>query len=233
MTQELLILGAETPPLRQVMPILRRVDFQVLRLAREDQVLELLQGTHFDLIIARYPMGGLNLEDLVHAVRDKESPCRDSGLLVLAHEDSLEEVGGFLRRGVNRIVSVEAPPDRLLDAIADLVGVAPRHSLRTVVQFELWVEQGAKRLLTVTENVSATGMLVRGGREFPVGSSLHFRLILPGQAPPIAGEVEVARHTDRAREHVEGFGGKILSFIEDGQQRLRALLEGKQTAVAS
>jgi len=232
-TQELLILGAETPPLRQVMPILRRVDFQVLRLAREDQALELLQGTHFDLIIARYPMGGLHLEDLVQAVRDKESPCRDSGLLVLAHEDSLEEVGGFLRRGVNRIVSVEAPPDRLLDAIADLVGVAPRYSLRTVVQFELGVEQGAKRALTVTENLSATGMLVRGGREFPVGSCLHFRLILPGQAPPIAGEVEVARHTDRAREHVEGFGGKILSFIDDGQQRLRALLEGKQTAVAS
>jgi len=145
-TQELLILGAETPPLRQVMPILRRVDFQVLRLTREDQALELLQGTHFDLIIARYPMGGLPLEELVQTVRAKESPCRDSGLLVLTHEDSLEEVGGFLRRGVNRIVSVDAPPDRLLDAIADLVGVAPRHSLRTVVQFELWVEQGAQRL---------------------------------------------------------------------------------------
>jgi hypothetical protein len=51
--------------------------------------------------------------------------------------------------------------------------------------------------------------------------------------PPIAGEVEVARHTDRAREHVEGFGGKIVSFVDDGQQRLRALLDGKQTAVAS
>jgi CheY-like chemotaxis protein len=232
-TQELLILGAETPPLRQVMPILRRVDFQVLRLAREDQALELLQGTHFDLIIARYPMDGLLLEDLVQSVRARESPCRDSGLLVLTHEESLEEVGGFLRRGVNRIVSVDAPPDRLLDAIADLVGVAPRHSLRTVVQFELWVEQGLTRLLTVTENLSATGMLVRGGREFPVGACLRFRLVLPGQAPPIAGEVEVARHTDRAREHVEGFGGKILSFADDGQQRLRALLEGKQTAVAS
>jgi CheY-like chemotaxis protein len=232
-TRELLILGAETPPLRQVMPILRRVDFQVLRLAREDQALELLQGTRFDLIIARYPMGGLRLEDLVESVRAKDSPCRDSGLLVLAHEESLAEVGGFLRRGVNRIVSVDAPPDRLLDAIADLVGVAPRHSLRAVVQFELWVEQGPTRLLTVTENLSATGMLVRGGREFPVGTCLRFRLVLPGQVPPIAGEVEVARHTDRAREHVEGFGGKIVSFVDDGQQRLRALLDGKQTAVAS
>lgn len=233
MTQELLVLGAETPPLRQVLPILRRVDFQILRLAREDQALELLQGTRFDLIIARYPMGGLPLEQLVQAVRATEAPCRDAGLLVLTQEDHLEEVGGFLRQGVNRIVSVDAPPDRLLDAIADLVGVAPRHSLRTVVQFELWVEQGAQRVLTVTENISATGMLVRGGREFPVGTCLRFRLVLPGQAPPIAGDVEVARHTDRSREQVDGFGGKIVSFADDGQQRLSALLEGKQTAVAS
>ena len=233
MTQELLVLGTETPPLRQVMPILRRVDFQVLRLAREELALELLQGTRFDLIIARYPMRGLPLAELVQAVRAKEAPCRDAGLLVLTQEDSLDEVGGFLRQGVNRIVSVDAPPDRLLDAIADLVGVAPRHSLRTVVQFELWVEQGAQRLLTVTENLSATGMLVRSGREFPVGTSLRFRLVLPGQARPIAGEVEVARHTNRAREQIEGFGGKIVSFADDGQQRLRALLEGKQTAVAS
>ena len=233
MTQELLVLGAETPPLRQVMPILRRVDFQVLRVARLDGAMELLQGTHFDLIIARYPMEDLTLEELVQAVRAKESPCRDSGLLVLANPNALEEIGRFLRHGVNRIVSVDAPCDRLLDAIADLVGVAPRHSLRTVVQFELWIEQGARRLLTVTENLSATGMLVRGGREFPVGSSLRFRLILPGEVPPIAGEVEVARYTDRAREHVEGFGGKILSFADDGQQRLYVLLEGKAAAAGS
>ena len=50
---------------------------------------------------------------------------------------------------------------------------------------------------------------------------------------PIAGEVEVARRTDRAREHVEGFGGRILSFVEDGQQRLRALLNGKAAAAGS
>ncbi len=232
-TQELLILGTETPPLRQVIPVLRRLDFQVLRLARADGAVELLQGTRFDLIIVRYPMEGLPLEDLVEAVRASESPCRDSGLLVLTQPEALAEVGGFLRRGVNRIVSVDAAGDRLLDAIADLVGVAPRHSLRTVVQFELWVEQGMKRLLTVTENLSATGMLVRGGKEFPIGSCLRFRLILPGENPPIAGEVEVARHTDRAREHVDGFGGRILSFAEDGQQRLRTLLNGEAAATGS
>jgi hypothetical protein len=120
---------------------------------------------------------------------------------------------------------VDESCDRLLDAIADLVGVPPRRSLRTVVQFELWVAQGAQRLLTVTENLSCTGMLVRGGQEFPVGVCLQFKLMLPGQVPPITGLVQVARHTDRMRERVDGFGGKILSFAEDGEHRLQILLQ--------
>ncbi len=225
MGQELLVLGPETPALRQIVPILRRVDFEVHRLARAAQGLDLLQGTRFDLIIARYPLEGVSLDELIATIRTKDSPCLDSGLLIVAPPEALEEVGRRLRHGVNRIVDTDVSCDRLLDAIADLVGVPPRRSLRTVVQFELWVAQGARRLLTVTENLSCTGMLVRGGHEFPVGSCLQFRLILPGQAPPIGGLVQVARHTDRAREHVDGFGGRILSFAEDGQQRLQTLLE--------
>jgi hypothetical protein len=223
--QELLILGPETVPLRQVVPVLRRVAFQVHRLARADQAVELLQGTHFDLIVVRYPLEGISLDVLVGTVRAKDSACLDSGLLVMAAPEKLEEVAHHLRRGVNRIVDVDVSCDRLLDAIADLVGVPPRRSLRAVVQFELWVAQGAQRLFTVTENLSCTGMLVRGGQEFPVGACLQFKLMLPGQTPPIAGLVRVARHTDRAREHLDGFGGKILSFAEDGQHRLQALLE--------
>jgi hypothetical protein len=223
--QELLVLGLETPALRQIAPVLRRVEFQVHRLARADQALELLQGTRFDLIVVRYPVEGLSLDDLIATIRGPDSPCLDSGLLVATPAETLEEVAHYLKRGVNRIVDVDESCDRLLDAIADLVGVPPRRSLRTVVQFELWVAQGAQRLLTVTENLSSTGMLVRGGHEFPVGTCLQFKLMLPGQVPPIAGLVQIARHTDRAREHVDGFGGKILSFAEDGQQRLRALLE--------
>jgi CheY-like chemotaxis protein len=228
--QELLVLGPETPALRQVVPVLRRVEFQVHRLARADQALELLQGTRFDLIVVRYPVEGLSLDDLIMTIRAKDSPCLDSGLLVLTPPEALEEVAHYIRRGVNRIVSLDVTCDRLLDAIADLVGVPPRRSLRTVVQFELWVAQGAQRLLTVTENLSCTGMLVRGGQEFPVGACLQFKLMLPGQVPPIAGLVQVARHTDRTRERVEGFGGKILSFAEDGEHRLQVLLQDAPAA---
>jgi DNA-binding response OmpR family regulator len=224
---ELLVIGAETTALRQVTRVLRQVGCQVHRLPRADQAAELLQGTWFDLILARHPVMGMDIEAFVATVRAESSPCRDSGLLLLADADAIGEVTPLLHRGVNRVVEADAPCDRLLDAIADLLDTAPRHSLRAVVQLELWLARGHHRLLTVTENVSTTGMLVRGGTEFPVGSRLEFELLLPGHGSPIFGEVEVARHTDRLRERIDGFGGKIVSFADDGQQRLRTLLSAQ------
>jgi DNA-binding NarL/FixJ family response regulator len=220
---ELLVVGAGTPALRQVMPVLRQAGCNVHRLERADAAVELLQGTRFDIVVAHHPFEGMALEEFVAAVRSEGSPCRDSGVLVLVDATAVDEVGPLLRHGVNRIVAADASCDKMLDAIADLLGTAPRRSLRAVVQLELWLAQGVRRQLTVTENLSATGMLVRGATEFPVGSHLHFELLVPGLAPPILGEVEVARHTDHLRERVEGFGGRIVSFVGDGQARLHSL----------
>ncbi|MBZ5588560.1 MAG: hypothetical protein LAO05_08355 [Acidobacteriia bacterium] len=223
MAHELLIIGAETRALKHMAPVLRRAGCNVSRIPRADHAAALLQSTRFDLILVRYPVEGLTFEEFVAAVRAEGSPCRDSGLLMLVDDGAVAEAGRYLKRGVNRIVGDDAPSDRLLDAIADLLGVAPRHKLRAAVQLELWLRDGGRRLVTVTENLSATGMLVRGGTEFPVGALLGFELLLPGQQP-VAGSLLVARHTDRLRERVEGFGGRIISFSGDGQERLSALL---------
>lgn len=223
MAHELLVVGAGTPALHQLTPVLRQAGCHVHRIEQAAAAVELLQGTRFDVVIAHHPLSGVGLDEFVAAVRSEGSPCRDSGLLLVVAAAAVDEVSPLLRHGVNRIVAAEAACDKALDAIADLLGRAPRRSLRAVVQLELWLAQGVRRQLTVTENLSATGMLVCGATEFPVGSHLHFELLVPGVAPPILGEVEVARHTDHLRERIEGFGGRIVSFVGDGQTRLRSL----------
>ena len=222
--QRVLILGSETPALQRVVPVLPRAELQVQQVDDPDEGLARVRQRRYDLVILRYPLGSLALQDFVVTVRATASACRNAGVLVLADPDSVEEVSGFLGRGINRIVSLEVSSDRLLDAIADLLAVTPRLALRAVVQLELWLEQGARRLLTLTQNVSSSGMLVLGGHELPVGTRVTFELLLPGQLPAVCGELEVTRHADRGREQIDGFGARIVSFTGDGGERLRAFL---------
>lgn len=224
-TRRLLVIGERIEPLERVLPLLRRADVVSQRAFSLDNARALMGGERFDLIITHYPDIAISLAELVDTVRSKASPCRTSGLLVVAEHSEVEEVGALMGRGVNRVVDVTAHVDRLLDAIADLLAVKPRRFLRSVIQLDIWVGFGVKRILTVTENVSVSGMLVRGGREFPPGTRLHFELLLPHQTPAIRGDLVVVRQSDRVREGVEGFGARVLDFVGDGETRLRAFLD--------
>jgi hypothetical protein len=224
MVKRLLLLGAETPALQRVVPLLLRADFEVHRAERPAEVESLVRDRHFDLIIARHPLAGCSLEALVAAVRAHGSASHNAGLLVLAEATSVGPVGALLGRGVNRVVNIDGPSERLLHAVADLVAVSARVNVRAMVQLELWVRHGATRLLTLTENISSTGMLVRGGREFPVSSRLAFELVLPDLEPVIRGEAEVVRHTEEALEHVDGIGTTFATFEDRDHDRLVAFL---------
>jgi hypothetical protein len=224
MVKRLLLMGAETPALQRVVPMLLRSDFLVHRVDGPGDALIMLGESRFDLVIARYPLGDLKIAPFVQAMRGAMSPSRGAGLLVLADPTHVGDLAALLGRGVNRVVSIDGPSDRLLHAVADLVGVAPRRLVRAVVELELWMRRETQRLLTLTENVSTSGMLVRGGREFPVGSKVSFELLLPGSLGPVDGEAEVVRHSQVGVESVDGIGLAFVSFAADGDRKLSAFL---------
>lgn len=221
---KLLIVGADTPALQRVVPLLLRADFTARRVARADHAVELLASERFDLVIARVPVIGVSLEELVAAIRGGSGINRNAGVLLLAEPETISEVRSLLGRGVNRVVNLEGPSDRLLLAVADLVSVPPRLAVRALVQLELWVAHGAVRTLTLTRNLSATGMLVRTEEEFPVGARLRFELFLPNDNDPVRGEAEVVRHAAAEAGTRGGAGVHFLFFHDDGRPRLEAFL---------
>jgi CheY-like chemotaxis protein len=230
MVKRLLLVGDETPALQRVVPMLLRSDFQIHRVDETEAALRLLGESRFDLVVARYPLPDVPLSALVNGIRGSSSPSRAAGLLVLAGPTHVGDLAAFLGRGVNRVVSLDGPSDRLLHAVADLVGVAPRRMVRAVVDLELWMLRGGQRLLTLTDNVSISGMLVRGGREFPVGAKVSFELTLPGGLEPLHGDAEVVRHTLVGVERLDGVGLAFLALAGDGEQRLATFLERRSSA---
>jgi hypothetical protein len=224
MLQHLLIVGAETPALLHIVPLLLRAELQAHRVARADEAIELVGVGVFDLIVVRHPTEGATLRALVEAVRARGVSSRKAGLVVMADPAHAGEVTPLVGHGVNRLITLDAPADRLLDVAADLLTVAPRRVLRAVVRLDVPGPEGPARLLSLTENLSVSGMVVQCGREVPLGSRVSFAISLPGRDESVAGVGEVIRRTNRSREPVEGVALRIVTFQADGQERLRTFL---------
>ncbi len=222
--RRLLTIGTRAPVLQRVVPLLQRAEVAIDDPDDAAQALARIGAHAYDLIIAHLPLSGTALPYLVQAVRSRGSPCRLTGLIVIADPDRQAEALEMVGRGVNRVLPRDAPFEHLLAAITELLAVAPRINLRASVDLRLRIHDDRSQLRLSTHNVSFTGMLVRGGREFPVGSQLHFELVLPDSARLIRGDVIVVRHSSLAREGVEGIALRIVTFEGDGAERLRGFL---------
>jgi len=219
--QNVLIVGVGTPALQRAGSLLSRGTLRVVHAGNGQEAVVLSQDTPFDLLIIRYPLAGTSLPTVIEAVREASSSSRQAAILVLAEQDHAAELSALLGHGVSRIVSTNAPSDRLLDVVAELLAVAPRRAMRVPVRLALLCERGGRPWDGETVDLSSTGMLVLSGFRPKVGTGISFELFLPEDAVPIDGKGEVVRHGDVPSG---SFAVRYISFSVDSWQRLHNFL---------
>ncbi len=222
--RSLLVVNADQELFDKIAPLLNREELEVDRFPRARSALELVSRVPVDVLVVGYPLPDVPTQEFLDAVRGEASPCRQSPLLLLARRDDLEDARRFIGRGVNEVVAVEESAERLQAAISRLLAVAPRSSLRTMVRIVVNIGEGAALEMAQSENLSETGMLVRTGEVYPIGSRMSFEFHLGGQSQPIRGEGEVVRQTTAGRESVRGIGIRFISLERDGMVRLQRFL---------
>ena len=211
---------------RRFSRVLHEAGCEVHRAPLGNGALTLMKSTGFDLILVGFPIVDPPVRELLRSIRWRESACRSSSLLVVVLE-SMAEAQELLRRGVNRVIRIEAPEDELREAVRDLLAVAPRVALRTILRLAVQRERGVERAVAQTDNVSISGMLVRGSQTYPRGTVVEFEFLLPGQPASVAGGGVVVRGTAHEHESVRGYAVRFVRFAGDGRQRLERFLEGQ------
>jgi CheY-like chemotaxis protein len=225
--RSVLVVNVDQELYDKIAPLLNRTELEVDRFPRASAALDLVTRVPVDVLLVGYPLPDVATQQFLDAVRSESSPCRQSPLLLLAHHDQLGEASRFIGRGANRVVAVEESSEGLQQEVSALLAVAPRSSLRLMVRMVVSVGDGSSLEMSQTENLSETGMLVRTGAIYPLGSRLAFEFHLGGDRLPIRGEGEVTRHTTPGREQVRGVGIRFVAFEKDGLIRLqRYLREG-------
>ena len=209
------------------MGVLARPPFVAVELRRSADLFQRIATEPFTMLILWLPGDGIDIEDILPAVRSARSPCSHSILIVLTRENRLEDCRPYLRMGVNALLADTASLEALDLVVAKQTQVAPRVETRVMVRFKATIQQAPQSVICQTVNLSSSGMFLAATTLPPIGTNLSFELPLPGQPIPIVGEAFVVRHASVGREKQSGLGAAFTSFRHDGWQVLRKFVDEK------
>ncbi len=228
--RHVLAIGLDGDHLAHLATVLKRSQLEVVTVDDDPDVLDLIRGTPFDLLVAAYPPRTMTTEALLDAVRGEGSTSQQAGVILLAAPGTLDAALAYIDHGANRAVAVNWAAARLWQAVVDLLEVSPRIRARFPVVFDLELPGSSSGAAVETENLSQSGMAIRSQRTLPLGARLPLRLHLPTEMEPITAIAEVVRASDPEREGFAGFGLRFVTFREDSQQRLVTALDALHTA---
>lgn len=217
--QHVLIVGSKDAGLDRVTPMLRRAEFNVHSVDPSPFLLDLVLSTAFELVIVRYPMDTVPLDDLVEAIRDEGSACHSAGILLLADSTLIDDAQTHVDLGANRAICTDWSDARLLQSIGDLLEIAPRVFMRVLMHAEVEIQSTPDRAIFQTVNVSVSGALLQGSEQLDPGQPFEFLFRLPGGGL-VEGAAEIVRQTNPMREGIDGMGARFTSFGDGAEERL-------------
>jgi len=178
----------------------------------------------FDALVVAYPLPDMPVQGFLDAVRKKDSPCRQAGVVVLALRGMLPEIETFVGKGANRAIALESLSDELPHELLRLLEVPPRFAMRAISRLKVQLSWGTSQTICQTENISAHGLLIKTDHPYPIGTQMAFELSIPGERAPVRGFAVVVRQTQEKRERVNGLGVRFSSFQGDDKKRFEAAL---------
>jgi len=183
-------------------------------------VTAVVERRRFDLVAVGFPIDEPPLPGLLKSMRWQQSACRRTPLMVVSSREHRNRADEYINRGVNRVISRDATDWEIDSALRDLLAVEPRVRYTTLVKIELPHAGRTEYTMAQLDNLSTSGMLIRGHGDVDVGSPMPFEMPLSGDPTPIRGLAEVVRPTTREREGLVGFAARFVRIDGDGAHRL-------------
>ena len=219
------MIGVSAEDFGRVAPFLARDAFDVDRFPSGSGALELIAHVAIEVLLVRYPLPDMDLGVFLQAARQPDSQCHRSPILLLAESSDSSEAETYIGRGANRVLQLEAAEEELQSTVSGLLEVAPRKDARFLARMEIKLGGAKDMIHCQTENLSASGMLIRTERRYEKGTKIEFEFSLPDDPRPVVGVAETVRHTMVGRDQVGGIGVRFLSFGGDSQRRFEAYLK--------
>lgn len=217
---------------KRILPLCERSSMHATRASDAAGARLLLQNVRYDLIVARHPMVGIEVEEFLEALRRPYSPSADTPVLLLAPEAEIERLMHRVDQRQVQVLSLGVSTQQLQKAISEILGVAARTETRMLIQFEVVVGEGRVARVCQAKNISETGALLHTSRTLPVGTVLPVSFTLGDDPRPVLGTARVVRHAEPTREDLPGMGISFERMDGEARERMREFITTCREAVA-
>jgi CheY-like chemotaxis protein len=171
-----------------------RADISVITADTNDEVLKIHREKKADLIVTRIDQPGMRCEQLFDAIRQDVELRKVSTIIIC--EDNVIHQARCKQCGANAVFSMPVDKAGLISKVLQLLDVAPRRPYRVTLNVAVEGKFNNKPFLHRTEDISATGMLIKAKIVLGRGDHISFSFYLPGGMRVSArGEVErIVKH---------------------------------------
>jgi DNA-binding response OmpR family regulator len=202
--------------------LLDRAQIKVFTAATNDEALSICTREGVDLIITAFDTPGMRIEDLFTIIRTTGELRAVSTIIVC--EDTLANRERCKRCRPNAIVTLPVDPLLLFLKMHQFLNVAPRKHYRAALAIAIEGKFKNNPLQFWTENISASGMLIRADEPLTQGEGIFFSFFL-NDGTHISGYGEITRVVRQpAATHAFQYGIKFTNVDPGVRSAIEAMV---------
>ena len=169
---------------------LDREDIAVFLAATNDEMLKIHREEKADVIVTQLDMPGIKTEDLFSIIRGSKE-VRDVSTIIISR-DTLDHRERCKQCGANAVFTMPVDVPLLHVKVQEFLNIAPRKFYRAALAVGIQGKFKNEPLQFKTENISASGMLIKAEEPLSKGDGIFFSFFLP-DGTHVSGYGEIAR----------------------------------------
>ncbi len=202
--------------------LLNRSDIKVFTAATADDILKIHIEENLNLIVTRNDLPGTSSEAIFDIIW--QSQHLKKVLVIMICEGDVSHRARCKQSGAHAILTTPVDPGLLQEKVREFLGSARRQAYRVILNVSVNGKFNGKPFLCLTENISASGALIKTELDLSPGNRISCSFFLP-DGTKVNTQSEVVRVMKQADSKEKLYGIRYTSILAESKAKIEAYVK--------
>lgn len=216
------------PIMMQGENMLNRADIMVFTAATTDDILKIHIEETLNLIVTMLYLPGTRSETVFDIIW--QSQHLKKVIVIMICEDNFSHRAQCKRCGAHAVLTMPVDRDLLQDHVRQFLNIARRQAYRVILNVSVDGNFNNQFFLCQTENISATGALIRAELDLSPGNRISCSFYLP-DGTNIKTQAEIVRALKQAGSNETLYGIRYTTITAESKAKIEEYVQNHPTSV--